>query len=157
MIQLTPEAKRNLKQRIAKIGPYSQFKKAQRKALNKIGNQLRKETRAAWANAPYKRKKRRNSVRSAIVRSIKPQIKSFGRDVLRLVVGASVRTNIKAMLVNVLDPGFTPRGSRKRFGLFRKVKGFKIKQKMQARAKQLIKTFPTDLRRELAAILMVQP
>jgi hypothetical protein len=157
MIQLTPEAKRNLKQRIAQMGKYGDFKKAQRKLLNKVGNQLRADTRSSWAAAPYKRRKRRGSVRAAIIRSFRPIIRNIGYASLRLSVGASVKTNKKARLVNVLDPGFTPKGSRKRFFLFRRVRGFNIRPKMYARARQLIKPFGVELRRALAAQIGATP
>jgi len=157
MIQLTPEAKRNLKQRIAQIGTYDKFKKAQRKLLNGVGNQLRTDTRAAWASAPYKRRKKRGSVRAAITRSFRPIIRSIGYASLRLSVGAAVRTNKKARLVNVLDPGFTPKGARRRFFLFRRVRGFNIKPKMYARARQLIKPFAGNLRKALATQIGATP
>lgn len=144
MIQLTPEAKRNLKQRIAKVSKYTEFDKAQRKLLNQLGNQLRQETRAAWAAAPYKRARKRGSVRAAIKRSIRPVIRSIGKASLRLFVGAAVKTNPKARLINVLDPGFTPRGAKSR------VRGFQIRPRMKARAEQLVQPFGANLRKALA-------
>lgn len=157
MIRLTPEAKRNLKQRIAQMGKYADFKKAQRKLLYKIGNQLRNETRAAWASAPYKRKQRRGSVRVQIKRSFRPVVRNLGYANLKLRVGAAVKTNEKARLVNVLDAGFTPGGSGRRFFLFRRVRGFKIKPRIRARAMQLIKPFGVELRKALAAQIGAKP
>lgn len=145
MIQLTPEAKRNIRQRIAKVSKYTEFEKAQRSQLKDLGNQLRRETRAAWAAAPYKRALKRGSVRAAIKRSIRPVIKNLGKASLRLLIGASVRTNPKARLINVLDPGFTPRGAKSR------VRGFQIRPRMKARAEQLVKPFGANLRKALAA------
>jgi len=48
--------------------------------------------------------------------------------VFRLTVGSSVKTNTLARIVNILNPGFRPRGAKK------KVAGLKIREIMMIRA-----------------------
>jgi hypothetical protein len=131
MIALTPQAKRELKLRTERLCDFKQFTKAQLKASQKLGNTVRQEYRHRWTQSSYKRRPGRPSHRSAIARSLTYIVKRLKLGVFRVKVGSSVKTNTMARIVNILNPGFTPRGAR------RAVPGKKIREVMLIRAQQL--------------------
>ena len=128
MIHLTPRAKRELALRTAQLTNAKAFEKAQRKSLNGIGNTVRAEYRNRWAQVPYKRTAASPSHRAAIKRSLRSVLRRVKQGVFRLTVGSSVKTNTLARIVNILNPGFRPRGAKK------KVAGRKIREIMMIRA-----------------------
>lgn len=136
--RLDPRALRELRLRVRRVTDFREFSKAQLAATKTVGSIIRTEYRARWAQTQYKRQPVQPSHRAAIRRSMSYLVRRLKPGVFRVRIGASIKTNTLARIVNILNPGFTPYRAK------RSVPGKKIREMMLIRGQQIANDVYTD-------------